>query len=157
MSATHEERWFALPSVAIGATTHEAEVRPWAPGDGLACRGSKQAKRIQCGAPVAVVRGLNTRDYGRQYGGSTKRVVTSVYCERHIAELVRRQVGDSDVRGATATQSLIRTAEETVLAAHWAEYQEALAAAIEQQREQYLRLLPEWLREGFAQAEEAAS
>jgi len=77
------------------------------------------------------------------------RVVTSIYCERHTAELIRVQVGDSDWLGNSSVPQSIRKAEETVLAAHWDEYQAALSSILSEQKDKYLSKLPEWLRERF--------
>ncbi|WP_295103185.1 hypothetical protein, partial [uncultured Microbacterium sp.] len=99
---------------------------------GLACRGAG-AKRVPCGAPVAVVR--STKDLRGRV-----RFSTSVYCGRHVAEIVRRQLGEADWRGTPSSVGTIRKAEETVLAAHWDEYQETLNQ----------------LREGFDAAEAVA-
>lgn len=145
--------WFSLPTVKIGHQETAADIRAWEPGDGLACRGSKQAKRIPCGAPVALVRSV-TRDPA---GYRNTRTVHSVYCERHVVEIVRRQLGDANWLGVASTQDTIRQAEETVLAAHWDEYQEAVRTILAQQRDKYLGQLPEWLREQMATAEEMTS
>lgn len=158
MNAVDTEQWFALPSTRVACDLVDAEIRAWRPGDGMSCRGAQQAKRIPCGAPVAVVRSekKDTR-YSGYEAKSRVRAVTSVYCERHAAEIVRVHVGDADRLGTGSTQQSVRKAEETVLAAHWDEYQSALASIIAAQKERYLSLLPDWLREGFSTAEEVAS
>lgn len=148
MTATEE--WFALPSAKVSCNLVDAEIRAWRPGDGLSCRGAQQAKRVPCGPPVAVVR---SEKKDTRYSGleprSRVRVVTSIYCERHTAELIRVQVGDSDWLGNSSVPQSIRKAEETVLAAHWDEYQAALSSILSEQKDKYLSKLPEWLRERF--------
>lgn len=148
------ESWFALPTAKVLHDEISVELRAWSPGDGLACRGAASAKRrIPCGAPVAVVRSTKAADrYGRP-----ERTTIALYCEHHVSELVRRQLGEADWRGNPSTQETIKRAQETVLAAHWGEYQDALNAIITEQRERYLSALPDWLRAGFEAAEDAAS
>ena len=141
--------WFALPTATVNGAPVEAEIRAWVPGDGLACRSSAQAKKIPCGPPIAVV-----RTHKRRYPDT--RPTRSVYCAFHVSEIVRRQLGDADWSGTTTTQATIRKAEETVLAAHWDEYQSALSALAAEQKQRYLRVLPEWLRAGFEAAEGVA-
>lgn len=146
--------WFALPPATVTCHEVKAEIRSWEPGDGLTCRSSALSKRVPCGVPVAVVREEKT---DLRYPTRDRiRTTTSVYCEKHVSEIVRRQVGDADWVGASSTQKSVRKAEETVIAAHFAEYQEALDRIVAEQKERYLSLLPEWLREGFAAALEVA-
>lgn len=147
--------WFTLPNAQVGNADVAAEIRSWEPGDGLMCRSASYQKRIPCGAPVAVVRTKKVRRSPYSRDDVTRS--TSVYCEKHVSELVRRQVGDADWIGNGSTQRSVRKAEETVIAAHFAEYQEALDRIIAEQKDKYLSLLPEWLRDGFANAEAVAS
>lgn len=150
MSAVDTEEWFALPSAKVSCHLVNAEIRAWRPGDGMSCRGAQAAKRVPCGPPVAVIRSekKDTR-YAGYEAQSRVRFITSVYCERHTAELVRVQVGDADRLGNSSLQQSVRKAEETVLSAHWDEYQAALAEVIAEQKETYLSKLPDWLRESF--------
>lgn len=144
-----EEEWYELLH-ASGPQGNHAEIRAWQPGDGLRCSWAKTNYTHPCGTPVAVLRqGALRAHYGSHEMRDESR--RSLICSRHVADAVKRYIGD----GATITFTAEKIARETVLAAHWTEYQDILATQIMSEREGALSLLPESLRECFLISEDA--
>jgi hypothetical protein len=162
MNENEAQEWHAIPNKRENYKAgREVSIRAWEPGDGMNCRWAGFNKVHICEAPVAVIReDLGSKmQYDRRAGTAESRPVfrLSVTCSRHAAEAIRTFSGSqSDKCNTTSiTTEADKAARESVLAAHWTEYQEALAAQITKRRDNALDSLPTSLRKFFA--DEAAA
>jgi hypothetical protein len=134
---------------------HEiAEVRPWAPGDGLSCRWAAANRRFPCGAPVAKARTTVTEPDYRFTGRDKVESKTFVLCSRHLAEWARRGAGIKEKYEPSALVRNEKEATEYLIQKHWDEYQEFLAQRRRETTDELLSLLPESLREAVRTADE---
>lgn len=147
--------WLDLPNLAsvTRRAEYEVSIREWEPGDGLLCRWSAKSLAVPCGEPVAVVQRRRTDTSYRpgRYGKEVERFHHSVVCSLHAAEVVRQFVTDqTDARNPIGiVTEAQRIAREAVIAAHWDEYQRAVAANVEAAKDEALAHLPESFRKYF--------
>lgn len=131
--------WFELPAEPFFNNRTENSIRAWQPGDGLICSaGNRGRSPIRCTSPVAVMRtkGRGTDPDWRTY----------VLCSLHVTGVIRDLTRDShrQIGLKTAAQ---KAAQEQVIAAHWDEYQDAIAAFIAAEKAAMLSKLPAGLRD----------
>lgn len=137
-----EREWFDLPSEPFFNNRQNNRISAWVPGDGLICSAGNTGRRsaVRCSAPAALHEAWGTR-YDSS-GSVTRRVVCSIHLAGLIRSLTRAE--RSDVTIKTLAQ---QAAREAVIAAHWAEYQDAIDEALKSEQESAFSKLPDWLRE----------
>ena len=138
------EEWFALAisgEVRGSKRPVSAQIRVWHPGDGLACAHTTKQRLVACTVPVAVIEVTSQED---GYRGPRVTVRTSSVCKRHVAQAIRDLDGEQNFNLVAEAD---RVARETVLAAHWDEYQREIKRVRENLAGEAVSALPEVLRD----------
>lgn len=151
---TNVEQWFALAvsgEVRGSKRPVSAQIRVWHPGDGLACAHTTKQRLVACTVPAAVIEVTSQED---TYRGPRVTVRTTPVCRRHVAQAIRELDGEQNFNLITEADKVAR---ETVLAAHWDEYQSELRRARENLASEAVAALPEVLRDAIHSAEAVAS
>jgi hypothetical protein len=118
------------------------EVRAWQPGDGVNCSSSRAAKSI-CEKPVATV------EQEFQPGpNKAKTVKREVLCALHLGNRFGTMSSQQVVYDAA------KVARESLVVAHWDEYQGYLAKAMKEARAVQLELCPDWAKDMISAAME---
>lgn len=136
----NEDTWV---SMCIDSRGREILVREWRPGDGTDCSHRHYRRKLQCGAPVALLLTINPNP--GPYAPA--RVIRRV-CASH---LVQTAINDyrSEWNMPAVRQRAEKAAREAVIAAHWDEYAAESEARIEQALAEQLAQLPEFVRKIF--------
>lgn len=152
--STNVEEWFTLAvsgEVRGSKRPVSAQIRVWYPGDGLACAHTLKQRLVACSVPVAVIEVTSEE---RDYRGPRITVRTAPVCKRHVAQAIRELDGEQNFNLIAEADKVAR---ETVLAAHWDEYQSELQRARENLASEAVAALPEVLRDAIHSAEAVAS
>jgi len=140
------ETWTSLGTTADRwSETREILVRPWRPGDGLACSHAAVQRREPCGPPAVISETIDESTSSAKWRPPVRRV-RRVLCAGHFAGLV----AGHDWKPWKIRKAAEDEAKEAVLAAHWSEFQSEYRTRLDAAKTEQLNKIPEGLREVLA-------
>lgn len=125
------------------------EIAVWEPGDGLYCSNRNRSSKVECGAPVAIIRKILRRDNKYYVSKYDKEVITRNLCSHHLSQTLQELNGDQ----YTPTTEADKEAKEYILAKYWDEYQAEFNRRVTEKREANLSALPDALRDAICNLE----